>query len=86
VELVCLFIVLALVYVLGENAGRQNPSRNDKVQEIVKLEAELKNRKSDLYANYTHPVVVVIVICLVILFIVMLFGGGHDAGHYRRFR
>jgi thiosulfate reductase cytochrome b subunit len=72
-----------VVYSLGEHAGRQNPSRTEHVKEIVKLEAELKNRKSDLYSKYTPRSFLFSIVVLVIVLILMLFGGvGGDDHHY----
>jgi len=74
------------VYFLGERAGRQDPARSQQVQEIVKLEAELKNRKTDLYSKYTPPSLMFAWIIIVVVVILMLFGGlGHDdARHFHR--
>jgi F0F1-type ATP synthase membrane subunit a len=73
------------VYFLGERAGRENPGRSQHVQEIVKLEAELKNRKADLYSKYTPQSFVFVWVVLVVVLILMLFGAlGHDDPRYLR--
>ena len=69
-----LCVLVFAVYFLGEHAGRQAPSRNQKVHDIVRIEADLKNRKSDLYANYTPPSLLFLVVIAVIVLILMLFG------------
>jgi hypothetical protein len=73
------------VYFLGERAGRQDPARSQHVQEIVKLEAELKNRKTDLYSKYTPPSFTFVWVVIVVVVILMLFGGlGQDDVRYLR--
>ena len=71
------------VFFLGEYAGRQDPSRSEKVQEIIRLKAELKSRKSELYSKYTPPSFVFAFVVVVIVVILFLFGGlGRDDYRY----
>jgi hypothetical protein len=73
------------VYLLGEIAGREGPSRNEHVKEIVKLEAELKNRKSDLSSKFTSPSFQILGLLLVIVVIfLLLVSPGDDHNYYMR--
>lgn len=77
--------VLLIVYVLGEHAGREGPTRNKQLQEIVKQEAELKNLKSNLHATTTSPWMHLVVV-LILVFVLLSLIGRRDDDHWDRRR
>jgi len=70
VELVLIVGFLMIVYLLGEHAGRESPTRSKQLQEIVKAEADLKNLKTNLHHTTTSPWMhwVAIVVLLIVVF------------------
>lgn len=88
VEFVLIVGFLLIVYLLGEHAGRESPSRSKQLQDIVKTEAELKNLKTNLHNTTTSPWLHWFAIVLLLIVVFCLFGGFRDDGYrdYRRFR
>jgi hypothetical protein len=89
VELVLIVGFLLIVYLLGEHAGREGPSRSKQLQDIVKTEAELKNLKTNLHDTTTSPWMHWVAIALLLIVVFWMLGGGfRDDGYrdYRRFR
>jgi amino acid transporter len=87
-ELVLIVGFLLIVYLLGEHAGRESPTRSKQLQEIVKAEADLKNLKTNLHHTTTSPWAHWIAILLLLIVVFWVFGGFRDDGYreYRRFR
>jgi Mg2+/citrate symporter len=86
VELVLILGFLLFVYLLGEHAGRESPSRSKQVQEIVKAEADLKNLKTNLHSTTTSPWLHWFAILLALIVVYWLLGGFRDDGYYREYR
>lgn len=86
-EFVLIVGFLLIVYLLGEHAGRESPTRSKQLQEIVKAEADLKNLKTNLHNTTTSPWAHWVAILLLLIVVFWVFGGSHDGyREYRRFR
>lgn len=89
VELLLILGFLLFVYMLGEHAGRESPSRSKQLQEIVKQEAELKNLKTGLNSTTTSPWMHLVVILILVYVVLQMLSGGFrddDGRDRRRFR
>jgi hypothetical protein len=88
VALILILGFLLVVYLLGEQAGREGPTRSKQLQDIVKAEADLKNLKTNLHSSTTSPWLHWLVIVLLVFGVLAALGSGRDNGVqvHRRYR
>ena len=80
-----LILLLVVVYLLGEQWGRESPSRTKQAQDIVSKKAELKNLETGLTSSTTSAFFHLLILVGVILLILFLFGGSwNDFGELHR--
>jgi type IV secretory pathway VirB2 component (pilin) len=86
VGLLVIGALLFIIYLLGEQAGREGPSRSKQLQEIVSKKAELKNMQSQLGSSTTSPIAHIIVVVAIIFLLLKIFGLWNDDDDYYRRR
>lgn len=78
---------LFIVYLLGEQAGREGPARSKQLQEINTKKAELKNAQSQLASSTTSPIAHLIVLGVIVFVLLKIFGlWDDDDSYYHRRR
>jgi hypothetical protein len=74
---------MVVIFVLGEQAGRDGPSRSSKLQEIVTKKTELKNLQSQLSPT---PIVNMLIAGVIIFVLMNFLGFWNDDDDYHRRR
>ena len=71
-------LLLVVVYMLGNQWGRESPSRNKQQQDITTKKAELKNLESQLSSSTTSPFLHLLILFGVLFLLGIVFGGGRS--------
>ena len=81
-SLVFLIVLVFAVYWLGEQWGRESPTRTKYLQDIVTKKAELDNLKTGLTQNTTSPIVHLIIIAALVILLLVMAGHGDFGGEF----
>jgi hypothetical protein len=80
--LLALIALVVVVYLLGEQWGRESPTRTKYLKDIVTKKAELENLKTDLTQKTTSPFLHLIIVVALIVLLFMLAGPGGFGGEF----
>ena len=78
--LVFVAVVFFIIYLLGEQAGREGPARSKQLQDIVTKKAELKNLQSNLSPT---PIVHLLLLGVLAFAMLKVLGLWQDDDDYR---
>ena len=81
--LLVLFVLVFIIYLLGEQAGREGPSRSKQLQDITSKKAELKNMESQLASSTTSPIAHLLIMGGIIYLLLKFLGLWNDDDDYR---